>query len=529
DDDGSRLELLAVAQPHAPTAVRGRRRLDRRALAHGQPEHLRVLLEVAHQVVARGEQRRAARERAARQLGEVLSRVQAQRVVAVAPALARAPSLQHHVRDAAARQLARCRQPCRPAADHDGIHVHGEKEGGVRAERRQGGAGGKLESGAARGAAGGPVAPPIRRPAPPCPPAPPALACRHPGPPSPAGRTARSGERIMPRRHTRFVPVFALGLAVLAAAEPVLAQQQGQRRRPGEGRQPEFPPPTILEHKPRSTLVGPAHEVPRAKFPVVDFHGHPPLLVSRDVIESVVAAMDSLNIQVMVQARGTSGEQLTRQIQAVRDAGYEDRFVFFTTLDLREVGPGSGEKIAAQLEADVRAGAVGVGEINKAFGLSYHKTDGTRLKLDDPELDPVWETAARLNIPVFIHVGDPAEFFQPLDFENERWLEMALFANRRFNDRSRYPSFDELMEERDRLLARHPNTTWVLAHLGWHAQDLARLGRIFDAMPHVYAEIGAVLYDLGRQPRTAHRFFVKYQDRLLFGKDSFQPDEYPYY
>ena len=333
----------------------------------------------------------------------------------------------------------------------------------------------------------------------------------------------------MPRHHIRFVPIFALGLTVLAAAEPVLAQRQGQRRRPGEGRQPEFPPPTILEYKPRSTLVVPAHEVPRAKFPVVDFHGHPPLLVSRDVIESVVAAMDSLNIQVMVQARGTSGEQLTRQIQAVRDAGYEDRFVFFTTLDLREVGPGSGEKIAAQLEADVRAGAVGVGEINKAFGLSYHKTDGTRLKLDDPELDPVWETAARLNIPVFIHVGDPAEFFQPLDFENERWLEMALFRNRRFNDRSRYPSFDELMEERDRLLARHPSTTWVLAHLGWHAQDLARLGRIFDAMPNVYAEIGAVLYDLGRQPRTAHRFFVKYQDRLLFGKDSFQPDEYPYY
>src|SRR5690606_31189993 len=203
----------------------------------------------------------------------------------------------------------------------------------------------------------------------------------------------------------------------------------------------------------------PAHEVPRAKFPAVDFHGHPPLLDSRETIERVVAAMDALNIQVMVQARGSSGERLRRQIEAVREAGYADRFVFFTTLDLREVGPGSGAKIAAQLEEDVRAGAVGIGEINKGFGLSYRKPDGTRLKLDDPELDPVWETAARLNIPVFIHVGDPAEFFQPLDYENERWLEMALFANRRFNDRTRYPSFDALMAERDRLLARHPNTT----------------------------------------------------------------------
>src|SRR5690606_30657582 len=348
---------------------------------------------------------------------------------------------------------ARAMSPALPARRRSRWHPRPWREGRWResgaAARRRG-----REAGVG-GRAGGSGRPHHASDPAPCP----ALSTRSPRLSMPApghvqpGRPARSGERIMPRHHIRFVPIFALGLTVLAAAEPVLAQRQGQRRRPGEGRQPEFPPPTILEYKPRSTLVVPAHEVPRAKFPVVDFHGHPPLLVSRDVIESVVAAMDSLNIQVRVQARGTSGEQLTRQIQAVRDAGYEDRFVFFTTLDLREVGPGSGEKIAAQLEADVRAGAVGVGEINKAFGLSYHKTDGTRLKLDDPELDPVWETAARLNIPVFIHVGDPAEFFQPLDFENERWLEMALFRNRRFNDRSRYPSFDELMEERDRLLA----------------------------------------------------------------------------
>ncbi|MGE0354122.1 MAG: amidohydrolase family protein, partial [Gemmatimonadales bacterium] len=132
-------------------------------------------------------------------------------------------------------------------------------------------------------------------------------------------------------------------------------------------------------------------------------------------------------------------------------------------------------------------------------------------------------------IPVFIHTGDPAEFFQPLDFHNERWLEMALFRNRRFNDTTRFPSFEELMAERDRMIARHPRTIWILAHMGWHAQDLARLGKVFDGNPNVYAEVGAILYDLGRQPHTAHEFFVKYQDRLLFGKDSFRPEEYPYY
>ena len=312
----------------------------------------------------------------------------------------------------------------------------------------------------------------------------------------------------------------------------VLAAQQTPgaiRPRPGEGREPEFPPPTILQYKPRSTLIVPAHPVPRAKFPVVDFHGHPPFLVTPDVIERVGQAMDNLNLRVMVNASGTSGERLTQQIEAVKASKYRDRFVMFTTLDLRNVGPGSGKTIAAQLEADIKAGAVGVGEIGKGFGLVNKKTDGTRLKLDDPELDPVWETAARLRIPIFIHVADPAEFFQPIDFQNERWLELALFDNRRYMDRTKYPSFEELMGERDRLLMRHPRTTFVLAHLGWHANDLARLGKLFDALPNLYGEVGAVLYDLGRQPFTGHDFFVKYQDRLLFGKDSFQPDEYPYF
>ena len=333
----------------------------------------------------------------------------------------------------------------------------------------------------------------------------------------------------------RLLPIYANGAMKMRLAflflflSLCIPNQQGQAQINRRSRTPQIPPPTILEYKPQSTLVVPEHEVPRAKFPAVDFHGHPPALNNPNTIQSVVTAMDELNLQVMVQARGSSGASLTRQIQAVRAAGMQDRFVFFTTVDLRSVGPGSGTRIASQLEEDVTAGAVGIGEINKGFGLSTRKTDGSRLQMDDPELDVVWQTAGRLGIPVFIHTGDPAEFFEPLDFENERWLEMALFPNRRFNDRARFPEFDELMEERDRMLEKHPNTTWVLAHMSWYTQDLGRLGELFDRFPNVYAEVGAVLYDLGRQPRFARDFFIKYQNRILFGKDSFQPDEYPYY
>ena len=319
---------------------------------------------------------------------------------------------------------------------------------------------------------------------------------------------------------------LSMSTAVLGALALAAVGCDAQTR---QAREPTIPPPSITEYRPRSTLVVPAHEVPRAKFPVVDFHGHPPNLNSPENIARVVQAMDELNIQVMVQAQPSSGERLTSQMEAVRAAGHAERFVFFASLDLRNVGPGSGARIAAQLEEDVRAGAVGIGEIMKSFGLSQTKADGSRLRMDDPELEVVWETAARLGIPVFVHTGDPAEFFEPLDYENERWLEMALFPDRRFNDRSRFPAFDDLMAERDRMIAKHPNTTWVLAHMGWHTQDLARLGAIFDRHPNVLAEVGAVLYDLGRQPRFAREFFTRYSDRILFGKDSFAPEEYPYY
>ena len=196
-------------------------------------------------------------------------------------------------------------------------------------------------------------------------------------------------------------------------------------------------------------------------------------------------------------------------------------------LSLQGVGsPGWAERAVAQLEADVKAGAVGVGEIMKGFGMSIRKADGTRLRIDDPALEPLWEACARLNLPVFIHTADPAEFFQPIDYTNERWLELALFGDRRYQS-EQYPRFEELIAERDRLFKSHPKIKFITAHLGWQANDLGTLSQLLDAAPNVYSEVGAVLYDLGRQPRAAHDFLVKYQDRILFGKDSFQPEEYP--
>ncbi len=298
--------------------------------------------------------------------------------------------------------------------------------------------------------------------------------------------------------------------------------------RPGNCQAPQEPAPSILDYRPRNTLVTAEHKVPKAKFPAVDVHGHPGDVSSPAAIDRVVAVMDSLNLKVMLVAENVSGERLTRTLQALSASPHKDRFRVLAGVDFRNVGPGWGERAAKQLEADVKAGAIGVGEVSKSFGLRTTKPDGSRLKIDDPEMDSLWAAFARLDVPAFIHTAEPQEFFQPLDYQNERWLELALFPDRR-NNQPGAPTFEQLMIERNNLFRKQPKTKFVAAHFGWHANDLGRAAKMLDEFPNVTIEAGAILYDLGRQPRAAREFFVKYQDRIMFGKDSFQPNEYPLY
>lgn len=323
--------------------------------------------------------------------------------------------------------------------------------------------------------------------------------------------------------------VIALGLLIagVRAQQPTPATG-ALGNRPGANRAPEFPVPSITDYKPRSTLVTAQHPVPKAKYPVIDIHSHQPTPISAEQFDTVVGAMDQLNLRVLVNASGATGDRLVQGIAAIKASRHAGRMVMFSNMNFNDVGPGYGARMARQLEADVKAGALGLGELMKTFGLRARRSDGSRLKVDDPELDPIWETAARLKIPVLIHTGEPQEFFQPIDNSNERWLELALFRDRRLPE-GQFPRFEELMTERNNLFRRHPKTTFIAAHFGWHANDLARLGKLLDDMPNVHVETGAILAELGRQPRAAHDFFVKYQDRVVFGKDSYQPDEYPYF
>jgi predicted TIM-barrel fold metal-dependent hydrolase len=338
------------------------------------------------------------------------------------------------------------------------------------------------------------------------------------------------------------LPITRLSLiAGLAALAVGLAAQRGGGTPPVNGecppgttlvrvgscQAPEFPPPSIVDYRPRSTLVTAQHPVPKAKFPVVDIHSHTG--PTPGTIDQLIKEMDALNIRVLNNLSGGFGDQITQKIAFIKSTRYADRFTVFTNglNGFRDVEPGFGAKAAAQLQADVKAGAIGL-KIFKQTGKDTLKKDGSRLRIDDPELAPFWDMAGTLNIPVIIHTAEPPQFFQPLDMHNERWLELALFADRR-NYQPGKVTFEQLIKERDALFAAHPKTRFIAAHFGWCAQDLAACGRLLDQHPNVVLEVAAVLYDFGRQPRAARDFFVKYQDRILFGKDTYAPAEYPYY
>ena len=283
----------------------------------------------------------------------------------------------------------------------------------------------------------------------------------------------------------------------------------------------------IRQYKPASTLVVPVHPVPRAKYPVIDIHSHHRRLTP-ERWAAIVASMDTQHLQVLVNLSGGTGASLVEALKVVADSPAPGRMVFFANLDFDDLDqPGYGRRAAARLDADLAAGARGL-KIYKNFGLTLKRAGGARVPVDDPEFDPVWETCARRGVPVLIHTGEPAPFFEPVTETNERWLELQLHPERR-RPAGEFPAFESLMAERDRLFARHPKTTFIAAHFAYHANDLARLGRLLDAYPNVVTETGAILAELGRQPRAARAFFVKYQDRVLFGKDSYVPAEYPYF
>lgn len=283
---------------------------------------------------------------------------------------------------------------------------------------------------------------------------------------------------------------------------------------------------SVEEYNPKSLLVVPENKVARARFPFIDIHNHQNR-ASGEALARLVKDMDDINMRVMANLSGGSGARLQENIERQK-ARYPDRFAIFANIDFSDIdGADYSPRAAARLEQDIKNGAQGL-KIFKNFGMDLKDTQGKRIPVDDPRFDALFEVCGKYNVPVLIHTAEPKGLFLPMDKDNERWLELKLFPGRG-RSLDRYPSWEDILAEQHRRFARHPKTTFINAHLGWLGFDLASLGRLLDRLPNVNTEIGAVIEELGRQPRFARQFLVKYQDRVLFGKDTWRKQEYGTY
>jgi predicted TIM-barrel fold metal-dependent hydrolase len=287
----------------------------------------------------------------------------------------------------------------------------------------------------------------------------------------------------------------------------------------------------LRDFHPQSMLHVKQTPVLRAKFPVFDVHQH--LNDARGIgtrmpPQEAVALMDQLNIKSVVILTGGWGSDL-QQILDTMVKPYPGRFYVFTQLDWSKVDdPNFSQLMVQQLDDSVRRGARGL-KILKELGLGVREKNGKLLPIDDPRLDPIWEECGRLGIPVAIHIADPEAFFHPIDGNNERYEELVEHPDWSFYG-PQFPSLEELIAARDRMIAKHPKTSFVVLHVGNWPENLDNIEALLRRFPNVQIEFGARQAELGRQPRRTYKLFLDFQDRVMFGTDnSFEADLYQSY
>jgi len=280
---------------------------------------------------------------------------------------------------------------------------------------------------------------------------------------------------------------------------------------------------------PKSTLMVEKHEVIRPRFSVIDVHNHLGRSFGGDWAtrspEALVDVLDESGVESIVNLDGGFADDFYRELDKWSVLG--DRVLVFTGVAWHRLAglTDLGERAASELEQAVNAGARGI-KIWKDFGLQVKDDSGHLLAVDTPRLDPLWSKAAELGIPVLIHVGDPVAFFEAPDEFNERFDELQRAPEWSFHG-AEFPRLYVLMQGLENMIARHPATTFIGAHVGCYAENLAYVGGMLDRLPNYYVDISGRIAELGRQPNTARRFFLRYADRILFGTDA-QPDPKSY-
>jgi predicted TIM-barrel fold metal-dependent hydrolase len=317
--------------------------------------------------------------------------------------------------------------------------------------------------------------------------------------------------------------VFAIGLFLVAVTE-----LPGQEPTPDEKAKP--PEVLLQDFRPQSMLRVAETKLSHGKFPAIDVHTHFGFRLrgSDEQLDEYVQVMDANSIALSVSLDAKLGQSLDEHL-AFLNRKYSGRFAAFAYLDWQGDGksgdwsswncnrPDFSRQCVEYLELAKQQGIVGV-KFFKQFGLEYRNADGSLIPIDDPRFDSIWEACGELGLPVLIHTADPAAFFLPIDKTNERYEELLRHPEWSFFGKD-YPSRESLLAALNRVIERFPNTTFIGAHVANNAEDLATVAKWLDRYSNLYLDTASRIAELGRQPNTAREFFIRYQDRILFGTD----------
>ncbi|HVO40899.1 MAG TPA: amidohydrolase family protein [Spirochaetia bacterium] len=289
--------------------------------------------------------------------------------------------------------------------------------------------------------------------------------------------------------------------------------------------------PSFMDFRPTSRLKRPAHVPARARFPVIDAHNH---LFANMPAEEMVAVMDAAGVKLFMNLTGNCELPFDDKGYTIRRRDFDvfrrewmdrapGRFAAFTMAEFArwddfaiDLDRGFAEQCVTALQADVRTGALGL-KVTKELGLRFHDPKGAMIAVDDPRLYPVWKKAGELGIPVLIHTSDPVAFFHPVDADNEHYPTLLTYPGWSFH--GSHFSKEELLEQRTRMMADHPGTTFICAHVANNPEDLDWVSSLLERLPNVNLDFSARMDELGRQPYSARDFFIRWQDRILFGAD----------
>ncbi len=280
----------------------------------------------------------------------------------------------------------------------------------------------------------------------------------------------------------------------------------------------------LLDWQPKSQMIVKETKILKPKFPVIDIHNH---LRDLSKTEHYLAEMDEAGVWICIGLDGLSRDDFYKKHLEASHSVSKERFHIYFSPDFSKIEePDFGIKEAKKLEEAVNMGIRGL-KIYKSLGLGFKDKNDEYIRVDDPRIDPIWAKCGELGIPVMIHVSDPKAFHAgPVDKYNERYDELADHPGWSFYG-DEFPTKDEILDQRNRVIERHPNTIFIGAHMGNLPEELGRVSMWLDKYPNFYVDINARISEMGRQPYTARKFMIKYQDRILFGTDT-PPDAEAY-